>query len=192
VINDDFFIALGILRRGYRLVYMPSARSFEQSSFSEEDELLRRSRIVAGRYQAMIMSLNLLPWRNPLLVWQIVSHKFMRPLVPLAMIVAFITNLAVFLVPPSSAGYGIISLRQPYGMIMMLLQVVFYVSAWLGNLLKGRGSVLGKLFYIPAFLVNSNFSALHGLISFLTGRQTAMWRRVRRRELVPGAKQDSG
>jgi poly-beta-1,6-N-acetyl-D-glucosamine synthase len=189
VINDDFFIALGILRQGYRLVYVPSARSFERSSVSEQDELLRRSRIIAGRYQAMFMSLQLLPWRNPLLVWQIVSHKFMRPLVPLAMILAFLANLAVLLAPTASGDHEILSLRWPYGLIMILLQVAFYIGAWLGNLLKGKG-MLGKLFYIPTFLVNSNFSAIHGLISFLTGRQTTLWQKVRRRELVPGAKQE--
>ncbi len=34
-INDDFFIALGMLRQGYRLVYRPEARSFEPSSLNE-------------------------------------------------------------------------------------------------------------------------------------------------------------
>ncbi|MGZ9234838.1 MAG: glycosyltransferase family 2 protein, partial [Anaerolineales bacterium] len=105
VINDDVFIAFGVLRQGYRLIYMPSARSFERSSLTEKDEALRRTRIVAGRYQAMLMSAQLLPWRNPLLVWQIVSHKFMRPLVPLAMIMALGANLLALLIPSASLGH---------------------------------------------------------------------------------------
>ena len=189
VINDDFFIALGVLRQGYRLVYRPSARSFERSSLTEKDEALRRSRIVAGRYQAMLMSARLLPWRNPLLVWQIVSHKFMRPLVPLAMIVAFVANLLVLMAPSISLDHGLLYLGRPYGLILFILQLIFYGFAWLGNLLRGRGWI-GKLLYMPAFLVNSNFSAIHGLISFLTGRQTSLWQRVQRREFVPDAKQE--
>ena len=178
-INDDFFIALGILRQGYRLVYEPKARSFEHGSLTEEDESTRRSRIVAGRYQVMLMSMQLLPWRNPLLVWQIVSHKFMRPLVPFAMIMAFVTNLLAFVRPNLKLENGILYLGWPYSLILLCLQVFFYLSAWLGNRLKSRG-LIGKILYLPAFLVNSNFSAVRGLILFLTGRQTTLWQRARR------------
>jgi cellulose synthase/poly-beta-1,6-N-acetylglucosamine synthase-like glycosyltransferase len=183
VINDDFFIALGILRQGYRLVYAPKARSFEHSSLTEEDESTRRTRIVAGRYQVMLMSLQLLPWRNPLLVWQIISHKFMRPLVPFAMILALVTNLLAFIGFDSALNTGILALGRPYSLVLLSLQAFFYLSAWLGNRLNGKG-LIGKILYVPTFLVNSNFSALRGLISFLTGRQTALWQRARRRNAI--------
>jgi cellulose synthase/poly-beta-1,6-N-acetylglucosamine synthase-like glycosyltransferase len=183
VINDDFFIALGVLRQGYRLVYAPKARSFEPSSLTEEDESTRRSRIVAGRYQLMLMSAQLLPWRSPLLVWQIISHKFMRPLVPFAMITALVTNLLAFVIVPDPAKTGILYLGWPYSLLLFCLQVFFYLLAWLGNRFKGQG-LIGKVLYIPTFLVNSNFSALRGLISFLTGRQTALWQRARRRNVI--------
>ena len=65
VINDDFFIGLNILRQGYRLVYAPKAHSFEHSSLTEKDEAARRSRIVAGRYQAMFKAGSVLPWEHP-------------------------------------------------------------------------------------------------------------------------------
>jgi poly-beta-1,6-N-acetyl-D-glucosamine synthase len=183
VINDDFFIALGILRQGYRLVYAPKARSFEHSSLTEKDEATRRSRIVAGRYQVMLRSLHLLPWRNPLVVWEILSHKFMRPFVPFAMIMAFILNLFALTSSKGGSHPGILYLGWPYNLIMFSLQIVFYLSAWLGNRLKGRGPI-GKILYVPTFLVNSNFSALRGLFSFLTGRQTPLWQRARRRNVV--------
>jgi biofilm PGA synthesis N-glycosyltransferase PgaC len=185
VINDDFFIALAILRQGYRLIYVPKARSFEYSSLTEDDESTRRSRIVAGRYQAMLMSVQFLPWHNPLLIWQIISHKFMRPFVPLAMIMAFAANLLAFVPSAASLEDEILYLGQPYNLIMLSLQLVFYLFAWLGNKLKGRGPI-GKILYIPAFLVNSNLSAMRGLVSFLTGRQTSLWKRARRREELLG------
>lgn len=182
VINDDFFMALGIWRQGYRLVYAPKASSFEHSSLTEEDESARRSRIVAGRYQVIFMSAQLLPWRNPLQVWQIISHKFLRPWVPFAMILAFVANLLAFIFPITSKN-GILSLAWPYNLILLSLQILFYLSAWLGNRLKGRG-LTGKILYLPAFLVNSNLSALRGLVAFLTGRQTPLWQRARRRNVI--------
>src|SRR4029453_16817900 len=43
VINDDFFIGMGILRHGYRLVYATKAHSFERSSLTEQGETIRGS-----------------------------------------------------------------------------------------------------------------------------------------------------
>lgn len=131
----------------------------------------------------MLMSAQLLPWRNPLLVWQIISHKFMRPLVPFAMIMAFVTNLLAFVKPNEALENPILNLGWPYSLILLCLQVVFYASAWLGNHFRGRGRI-GKILYMPAFLVNSNFSAVRGLILFLTGRQTTLWQRARRRNVI--------
>ena len=180
IINDDFYIALTILQQGYRLVYVPNARSFEYSSLTTKDEDTRRSRLVAGRYQAMLLSGGLLPWRSPLLVWQIISHKYMRPFVPLAMILAFFANLLALTWVPNPAENKILYLAWPYNLIIFLMQLIFYILAWLGNIFKGKDRI-AKLLYLPTFLVNSNLSALRGLVSFLTGRQTSLWQRARRR-----------
>jgi poly-beta-1,6-N-acetyl-D-glucosamine synthase len=179
VINDDFFIGMGVLRHGSRLVYAPDAHSVERSSLTEQDEAMRRSRIVAGRYQAMLMAGSLLPWRNPVLVWQIVSHKFMRPLVPLIMILAFLVTLAACLWPVSMIP-GWLYLAPPYNFIFLAGEILILVLALFGGSLKELGPI-GKLLYIPTFLVNSNMAAVLGLYSFFTGKQTALWKRARRR-----------
>jgi cellulose synthase/poly-beta-1,6-N-acetylglucosamine synthase-like glycosyltransferase len=180
VINDDFVIGLNVLRQGYRLVYAPKARSFERGSPSEREEAIRRSRIVAGRYQAMLMAGSILPWDNPLVVWQIISHKFMRPLVPLMMIVAFLASMGALFRPPQVDRFEWLYLAAPYNFLFFAFEVLLAVLAVIGGMFKGRG-LLGKLLYLPAFLVNSNVSAVLGLYSFFTGRQTSLWRRVRRR-----------
>ena len=180
IINDDFFIGMSVLRQGYRLVYAPSARSYERSSLTERDEAIRRSRIVAGRYQAMWMANKFVPWRSPKLVWQIVSHKFMRPLVPLMMIVAFLVTVAacIWRLPPMPLGW--LYLAQPYNFIFLVAELLMCVLAYFGNSFKNKG-ILGKILYIPTFLVNSNLAAILGLYSFFTGKQTSLWQRARRR-----------
>jgi cellulose synthase/poly-beta-1,6-N-acetylglucosamine synthase-like glycosyltransferase len=180
VINDDFFIGMAVLRQGYRLVYAPTAYSYERSSLTEMDEAVRRSRIVAGRYQAMLMSGQILPWRNPLLVWQIISHKFMRPLVPFLMIIAFLATMAacIWQMPPSTLGW--LYLAPPYNIVFLAAEILICLLAIFGASLKDKGLV-GKILYLPTFLVNSNFAALLGLYSFITGKQTSLWRRARRR-----------
>jgi cellulose synthase/poly-beta-1,6-N-acetylglucosamine synthase-like glycosyltransferase len=180
VINDDFFIGMSVLRQGYRLVYASNAHSHEQSSLTEKDEAMRRSRIVAGRYQAMLMSGSLLPWRYPILIWQIVSHKFMRPLVPLMMIVAFLATLASCIWRLPSTHLAWLFLALPYNFIFLIAELLMFALAIFGGSTKDRG-ILGKILYLPTFLVNSNLAAILGLYSFFTGKQTALWRRARRR-----------
>lgn len=176
---DDLAIAMHVLKQGYRVVYAPDARSIERVSASAHDEQERRARIVAQRFVMMRYSRTMLPLANPLLVWQIVSHKYLRPLVPLAMIGALIANLAAVIRPASQGGLA--RLAPPFNWIMLALQAAFYALAWAGGRSERRG-VLGRLLYIPAFLVNGNRAALIGLHRFLTGRHAALWNRVQRRE----------
>ncbi|MBE7551670.1 MAG: glycosyltransferase family 2 protein [Anaerolineales bacterium] len=181
IINDDFYLALRLIQRGHRVIYTPQARSWERVSLSAGDEMTRRARIVAGRYQAMALAPRLLPLRQPLLVWQVVSHKFLRPLVPLAMIGALLSNLATVLRPPQSGKRVLLRLGPPFNRIMLLGQLLFYGLAWLGQKSKRQGR-LAKLLYLPAFLVNSNLAALIGLYRSVTGGQTTLWQRAQRRE----------
>jgi biofilm PGA synthesis N-glycosyltransferase PgaC len=181
VINDDFYIAMQIVRSGYRLVYVPDAKSIERVSPSAQDEIARRTRINAGRFQAITMAKQILPFNQPLLVWQILSHKFFRPIVPFCMIGAALFNLLAVLFPPTAKGLWILS--KPYSVILLGLQTLFYALAWIGRKAGNRGeqNKLVRLFYIPTFLTNSNFAALMGFFRFLRGSQSHMWERIQRR-----------
>lgn len=181
VINDDFYIAMQIVRNGYRLVYVPEAKSVERVSPSAEDEVIRRTRINAGRFQAITMAKQILPFKRPLLVWQILSHKFLRPLVPFGMIGAFVFNLLAVLFPPQSKGLLILS--KPYSVIFLILQIAFYALAWIGRNSGNRGeqNKLLRLIYLPTFLMNSNLAALLGFFRFLRGGQSHLWERIQRR-----------
>jgi cellulose synthase/poly-beta-1,6-N-acetylglucosamine synthase-like glycosyltransferase len=181
VINDDFFIAMQIVRNGYRFVYVPDAKSVERVSPSAHDEIVRRTRINAGRFQAITMAKQILPFDQPLLVWQILSHKFLRPIVPFCMIGAALFSLLAVLFPPSAKGLWILS--RPYSIILLGFQVLFYTLAWLGRKAGDRGeqNKLVRLFYIPTFLINSNYAALLGFFRFLRGNQSHMWERIQRR-----------
>jgi poly-beta-1,6-N-acetyl-D-glucosamine synthase len=181
VINDDFYLAMRVLRRGFGIVYEPGARSTERVSPTPRDESLRRARIVAGRYQAMLMAPWCLPWGRPVIVWQVLSHKFARPLVPLCMAGALAANLVAVVNPVPAGGYALWRLAMPYNWLMLGAQTLFYLTAMLGRYVKGPSGVR-RLAYIPTYLVNSNVAAVIGLFRFVTGRQSPLWRRVRRRE----------
>jgi len=184
IINDDFYMAMQVLRRGFRVVYTSEARSFERTSMSAEDEIARRARIIAGRYQAMAYAHKFLSLRNPLVAWQVISHKFLRPFVPFAMIGLIITNILAVIMQIDSDVSSLLQLTLPYNWIFLFLQITFYGLALIGRRVETRG-LLGKLLYLPTFLVNSNAAALIGLYRFITGTQSVLWHRVRREDEEP-------
>jgi cellulose synthase/poly-beta-1,6-N-acetylglucosamine synthase-like glycosyltransferase len=180
LINDDFFMAMSIIKQGYRMVYAPDARSTERVSLTAQDEINRRTRINAGRYQIFGRFSNIIPFNQPLIAWQVISHKFMRALIPLGMIGAFLTNLALVIWSPSPGPWAFLRLAVPWNLAFLGLQMAFYLLALIGSQIK-HNAKLFQLLYLPTFLVNSNFAALLGLIRYLTGSQTSLWKKVNRR-----------
>ena len=179
IINDDFYIALQVMKQGFNVAYAPRARSVEIASANPREELIRKARIVAGRYQIMGFSLPMLPFRRPLVVWQIVSHKYLRPLVPFFMISALLANVFALLMGVNGSGNSWLTLQPPTSGILLAMQLAFYLLAVLGNSLKLNGW-LGKILYLPTYLVVSNYAALLGLIRYLSGKQTVLWKKVQR------------
>ena len=167
IINDDFFMAMQVAKQGYRVAYAPKARSFEGISLHAQDGIERRKRIVAGRYQAIMHADRLLPWNRPFVVWQIISHKFMRPMVPIFMVGAILFNILA-LIFPAQSGFPLIVLAAPYNWIMFSLQAVFYLLAIFGRLLEKRNTGWLRILYVPTFLFNSNFAALMGMARFFS------------------------
>ena len=174
VINDDFYIVLSIIRAGYRVAYVPQAESWERVSQAQQDEVKRRTRITAGRFQALANSWRWLPWNNPAAVWQIFSHKYFRLFIPFAMILALLANLILVF----TAWFGKLEVGAWAGW-MLAAQGCFYALAVLGSQLEFSGSL--KILYLPAFLVNSNLATLLGFFKHVRQKQDVSWERVNRR-----------
>lgn len=179
IINDDFYMMLHAFKQGYRVVYTPEARSWERVSQTARDEIERRARIVAGRYQSMALSSDLFPFNRPLVAWQIISHKFMRPLVPFGMLGTLFTNL-LLVIWPWNGEFSLILLSPPFNWVFLGSQFLFYFLALFGD--RWKDQRFGKWLYVPTFLVNSNWAALLGFWRFITGGQNPRWQRVQRRD----------
>jgi cellulose synthase/poly-beta-1,6-N-acetylglucosamine synthase-like glycosyltransferase len=186
IINDDFYMAMQVLKQGYRIAYVPQAKSIERVSASAKHEITRRKRIIAGRYQAMFMAGKLLPIKRPVLVWQIISHKFLRPLVPFSMIIAIFTNILGVLRKDKSTHEKKIfwNLNSISGKLTLLAQFMFYLLAWMAGKIdhRSQSSSIKRIVYIPKFLVDSNIAALQGFIEYLKGQQTHLWERIPRQQ----------
>jgi cellulose synthase/poly-beta-1,6-N-acetylglucosamine synthase-like glycosyltransferase len=94
MILDDMFQPLSIIRQGYRSVLDVHAYVYDTWPRKIVEEFHRKVRTLAGNFQLF----RLAPWTltssNPVL-FQLVSHKVMRLLVPYLLVLLFISTLAL-------------------------------------------------------------------------------------------------
>src|SRR5262245_8770295 len=173
-INDEFSIAMEVIRQGYRVIYEPRAVSYDSASSKMEEEFSRRARINAGRYQALF-SAGYLHGPNPELTFRLLSHKLLRPLTPIFMVLILAAN-ALALLWPGNRSRGPIKLGKPWAALALAGQILFYGMAELGWLAERQGRPV-KLLNVPYFFVNSNLAALAGFWRWVRRSQRVTWQK---------------
>ena len=99
---DDVYTPMQIAMRGYRVLFEPGARVFDEEA-SLSGEFARKARTLAGNFQLLAQMPSLLnPLKNRLAL-QLVSHKLMRLVCPYALTTLFASN--VFLVATGAPGW---------------------------------------------------------------------------------------
>lgn len=162
-ILDDVAIPMAVARAGYRVVFEPAARAWDEPVEDAGREFRRKVRTLAGNYQLVAIDPSLLvPWRNPLF-FAFVSHKLARLLVPWCLLVALVTSFVL-----SMSGSGLFT-------VLLALQAAFYGLAGAGWMTKGAAR-RPRLLAIPYAVVLLNLAAAAALPHFLSGRQGAAWR----------------
>ena len=180
VILDDFYLAMMTIRQGYRVVSEPKAIVWERPTQSMGDEVSRRSRLTAGRFQIISMSREYLPYLPILLQFQVISHKFLRLAIPHLMIGTLLSNI-LFVWLSIGATWSLWMLIMTAA---LTLQGIFYGLAVAGKLLFGKlskRSKVIKLLMLPYYLCATNFAGLAGLANFISGKRTVLWQQASRR-----------
>ena len=165
-LTEDFVQAMLAALDGWRIVYAPGALSLERASASVEDEAVRRSRIVRGRWQSLAMLLPKLLVRRPLFAAQVISHKGLRPAVPAMLAAAAASNLVA-------------TRTRWWARWLAVGQLVFYSAAWAGWRDERRGRRRIWLF-VPYYFCRMNMAALTGLADVVRRRDERFWQKVRR------------
>ena len=92
IILDDMFQPLSIIRQGYRSVVDPRAYVYDTWPKKVEGEFQRKVRTLAGNFQLI----RLAPWTlgpENRVLFQFISHKLMRLVVPYLMILTLVSAL---------------------------------------------------------------------------------------------------
>jgi glycosyltransferase involved in cell wall biosynthesis len=161
IILDDMFQPLSIIRQGYRSVLDRTAFVIDTWPAQAAGEFQRKVRTLAGNFQLIALAPWLLTTKNRVL-FQLVSHKLLRLVVPYFFLLLLI----------SSAVLGIHSL--PF-LIFAALQLAFWLMAAIT--LKTRIPVLHRIASPAGALLVLNAAAVAGLhrFFFTTGPLWKTW-----------------
>jgi len=164
-IVDDFIIAMRVLENNLRIVYETGAVGHEEAASSVGQEFKRKVRMVAGGFQSLrILKSVLNPLRRPVVLFQFLSHKFLRWVGPAFMVMLLLTNLSL--------------LGNVFYRIIFALQLAFYASALVAAFWKSPRERV--LFYFPYYFCGLNLAAGIGMKRYLMGQQNVKWEKVSR------------
>lgn len=159
---NDFQHPLQVALQGYRSVYIPQAVATEEAASDEKVEARRRVRIISRGWQGLASNLQVLnPAKAGVFSLQFIARKLLRWLGPIFMIIALIAN-------------AFLARDYDFYKLTLLAQGLFYVAALLGlGLRKLKLRFLPA--HIPYYFCLINWAALKALLSFIAGRDFAVW-----------------
>ena len=160
---DDVLVPLRVMRRGYRVVFEPNARAYDDASSTARQEFVRKTRTIAGTFQLMAREGWLFnPLRNRL--WfETISHKVLRLALPMFHASVLVSNIVV----ADSGFYG----------LTLALQVTFYAAAVVG-LTRRDSRNRSIVFTAPCAVCLLLWATVVGFYRFITHRQQVTWERV--------------
>lgn len=158
---DDIAISTRVVLQGRRLLFEPAAVAWEEAPVEGREEFRRKVRVTNHSVRAL---LNLGPalFTSGFYSVELLSHKLVRHLIPLFLILLLVST-------------AFLSRGRDLFLIMLLVQVLFYLLAFTG--FAARRSALGRsrIFSVPYYFCLVNVAALVGILSIARGRRVRVW-----------------
>lgn len=151
-ILDDVFVPMSVVRQGKRVVFEPAAIARDRVFSEKGKEFSRKVRTLTGNYQLLQLAPWLLSPANPLL-FRLVSHKLLRLLVPLLLVLMLVASLMA---------------NGPLYRTIFMLQIFFYLLALVG--IASPSIKKFKPVAIASTFVMLNAAAALSFYNFVAGR----------------------
>ena len=167
---DDFVMSMRMVQRGYKIAYTSKAYAMEYGSANLEEESKRKRRIAAGGLQSTWwLRRMLLPYPQPLVAFQLLSHRVLRwTVTPVAMMALVPLNVSLVMMKAGTV-YTVV----------WVLQILFYLAALAGYLLEQNGRK-SKLLYVPYYFLFMNVNVFRGMYYLRTHQGGGAWEKARR------------
>ncbi len=163
---SDFLICTVVYRQGLRSVYEPNAVCTEETNKKTDKEMRMRVRVISQTFTDLWRNREMLnPFRNGFYAVELFSHKVLRYAVPLFLILILFSSL-------------IAAFQSLFFAAIYALQILFYLTAFIGWLLEKRNAKIG-VFAIPLYFVLANLASVLAFFKFLQGENYARWEPIR-------------
>lgn len=165
---DDFYINMSVLKQGLKCVSNINASVYEDVSNDLKEEFRRKKRISAGNFQNLWKFRSLLLSRRPGVAFCFLSHKVIRWIVPLLVLVSLGTSIYL-------------GLTNKLYLTLALAQVLFISIPLIDYILRKIGFHVLPLRFISHFVL-MNLALLAGLIRFIGGIKNNVWQPTKRNQ----------
>jgi cellulose synthase/poly-beta-1,6-N-acetylglucosamine synthase-like glycosyltransferase len=158
---DDFVISVEAVRAGKRLVFEPGAGAAEVVAETAKSEMSRRIRSAELSWRSMMQFADLMnPLRYGWYAWQLISHKLVRRLNPLFLVLLFLSS-------------AVLATEDWRYALVFVGQVAFYGLA-LAALLRPELRRF-RIVSIAAFFLMAHAAMALGFFRYASGRQSTLW-----------------
>jgi len=165
-IISDLVEPLKILEKGYRIAFEPEAVAYEITEETVDEEFSMRVRVITRAMNGLMYVKTLLnPVKYPFVSFQLISHKVLRWLIPLFLVIIFVSNAMI--------------LDNNFYTLLFVSQVVFYLSALFAWVMEKYGRKF-KLLFLPLYFCVVNIASLRAIFNLIKGRKMAVWETVRK------------
>lgn len=168
-VMDDFFVTTRVLKAGKEAIYEPQAIGSEETSLETYGEFHRKVRISQANFNLLPKYMPLLNPLRGLVAYGFFSHKLLRWVAPVLMMVLLISN-------------ALLLVRGPLYGALFAAQVMLYAIAGLGYVRNGK-TKNSKFLLIPFYFVSMNMALLIGMFRALSKKQGGAWRRIERSDI---------
>ncbi|MGB0839854.1 MAG: glycosyltransferase family 2 protein [Chitinophagales bacterium] len=167
-IVDDFFQTFKVLEKGYEAIKAPLAICYEDVSDDIFEEYRRKKRISAGNFQNLHAFRAFLSPFQGSLAFSFWSHKVLRWLGPVFLLLALVTN-------------GFLAGQNYFYQLTLFVQIGLIGLALLDTLLHTLG-IHFKLSRFVRYFYLMNLALAIGLTHYLRGVKTNVWKPTKREE----------
>lgn len=162
-VTDDAFLSMGVIEKGYQLVFAPDAIAIEPLTRATRSEFRRKVRVVTRGLRTVWLRRRLLnPMRYGFYSLELFSHKVLRRIMGVPLLAMLIASALLW-------GDGWLFRAAT------LAQVALYGLGIVGLALSSTSLGRKMPLALPAFFVSTNVAALIAFLDAVRGRTIASW-----------------
>jgi cellulose synthase/poly-beta-1,6-N-acetylglucosamine synthase-like glycosyltransferase len=165
---SDLVQPLHVIMQGFNVAFEDRALAWEATTTRSSEEFKMRVRVITrGMHGLLTVPGLLIPWRNTWIAFQLWSHKILRWMVPVFLLLVLVGSFLLSFIPVFRA--------------LLFMQIMFYSVALFSALVPSRTRrAFRGIFFLPLYFCLVNAASLLSMVHLMCGKKFTIWQPVRR------------